>query len=410
MAICSIACTAKGTGFDLPDQDAYAIGRGMAFVATADNPSAIYYNPAGITQLQGNNLRMGVFGISLEPTYESPSGESFDNDEKLHGIPQFYYTRSLDNIPVSFGVGFYAPFGLGVQWPQDTGFRTLAIESKMAYYTANPVIAWRVLPGLSIAGGLQVSYAKVDLHQGMVWPEQNFDSFRFKADAWDVGYNVGILWKVHEKLYLGGTFRSEGTMGLSGHTEFFNREAFPPGLGVVPAFPEQRVAADADFPTPMKFIVGISYRPTPKWNIEFNADYTDWSGLNTINLKQSHAFPPLLPESIPLVLEWEPTWYYEFGVTRFIGENWLASAGYILNENSMPDANYSPFVADQERHFFSVGVGFRGRRYDVDLAYQFGYGPDRTVSGSAASAIGQTADGTYSFISHAVALSATLRF
>jgi len=31
-----------GTGFRLPDQDAFATARGEAFAATADNPSAIY--------------------------------------------------------------------------------------------------------------------------------------------------------------------------------------------------------------------------------------------------------------------------------------------------------------------------------------------------------------------------------
>src|SRR5262245_56879978 len=49
-----------GIGFRIPNQDAEAIARGNAFVATADNPSAIYYNPAGITQLEGHNAQIGV--------------------------------------------------------------------------------------------------------------------------------------------------------------------------------------------------------------------------------------------------------------------------------------------------------------------------------------------------------------
>jgi hypothetical protein len=52
----SCAVRLWANGFGLPDQDAFAMGRGEAFVATADNPSAIYYNPAGITQLKGDNL------------------------------------------------------------------------------------------------------------------------------------------------------------------------------------------------------------------------------------------------------------------------------------------------------------------------------------------------------------------
>jgi long-chain fatty acid transport protein len=55
------ALTLLATGIRLPDQDAFATARGEAFVATADNPSAIYYNPAGLTQLEGQDLRGGVY-------------------------------------------------------------------------------------------------------------------------------------------------------------------------------------------------------------------------------------------------------------------------------------------------------------------------------------------------------------
>src|SRR5512141_2677713 len=62
----------QAVGFRLPNQDPEAIARGNAFVATADNPSAIYYNPAGITQLEGNNLRAGIYFVSAGIDYTSP--------------------------------------------------------------------------------------------------------------------------------------------------------------------------------------------------------------------------------------------------------------------------------------------------------------------------------------------------
>ena len=100
----------------------------------------------------------------------------------------------------------------------------------------------------------------------------------------------------------------------------------------------------------------------------------------------------------------------QLGVTRYFDNGWHVSAGYIFNQNSVPSAHYNPLVADEDRHFFSVGVGRKGKQFDFDVAYQFGYGPDRTVSGSAPSAGGQTADGTYSFISHAVSVSVGWHF
>src|SRR5689334_21365595 len=39
---------------------ANALGQGNAFAAEADDPSAIYYNPAGLTQLSGTQLTVGT--------------------------------------------------------------------------------------------------------------------------------------------------------------------------------------------------------------------------------------------------------------------------------------------------------------------------------------------------------------
>lgn len=404
--------SAPATGFDLPDQDAFAVARGMAFVATADNPSAIYYNPAGITQLRGNNFRAGLYGLYIDATYKSPSpgAGTFNNREDLHVIPQLFYTYGPETLPLSFGLGLFSPFGLSSRWSQETGFRTLATEGSLTYYTINPVVAWRVRTNLSVAAGLTVNYADMDLQQGLVWPAQSLDRFRFKGDGWDVGYNLGVLWQPIEKISLGVTFRSPTKVNLQGHTEYYNQAAFPPGVGTVPAFPTQHASASADYPFPFKVISGISYRPTPKWNLEFDADYTGWSQLDTINVNQSAGFPPLLPQTVPITLQWESSWYYEFGATRYLGNGWSISAGYIYNENSVPDAHYNPLVADLDRHFLSIGTGFKGKRYDFDVGYQFGYGPTRTVTGSAASVTGQTADGRYEFFSHALVLSLGMHF
>ena len=73
-ALAAGAMMVQGVGFRLPNQDPEAIARGNAFVATADNPAAIYYNPAGITQLDGQNVRAGLYLVSPGIDYESPTG------------------------------------------------------------------------------------------------------------------------------------------------------------------------------------------------------------------------------------------------------------------------------------------------------------------------------------------------
>jgi len=75
--------------------------RGNAFAATADNPSAIYYNPAGITQLEGQNLSLGSYFISTDVHYESFTGKSASTKTGFQAVPQIYYTFSPKDSPFS---------------------------------------------------------------------------------------------------------------------------------------------------------------------------------------------------------------------------------------------------------------------------------------------------------------------
>src|SRR6266446_8102083 len=88
-------------GFRLPDQDAFATARGEAFAATADNASAIYYNPAGISQLDGANFRGGIYGIYFPVRYESPEGRNFYNKKDLQAAPQLFLTYKPQESPVT---------------------------------------------------------------------------------------------------------------------------------------------------------------------------------------------------------------------------------------------------------------------------------------------------------------------
>ncbi len=395
-------------GMRLASQDAFASARGEAFVATADNPSAIYYNPAGITQLEGLELRGGLYGIYLDLSFTPPppaNTNTFHTENHLAAVPQFFATCSPETLPVSLGLGVYAPFGSGVTWPQDTGFRAVAIESSLTYLTINPVLALKPASTLSIGAGLMVNYGNISLEQGLLRTEEPFANlFRFSGDGWSVGYNLGLLWQPHEKISIGASFRSSATVTMEGHTDIEQQ----------PIIPSTQRAAQADFTFPLTAIFGLSYRPTPKWNLEFNADYTDWSSFGTITIHQA---PPPFPvrQDVPVTLQWQASWMFEFGVTRYLDNRWHVSAGYVFNQNSVPDAYYTPLAADLDRHFFSVGAGRKGKRYDFDLAYQFGYGPARTVTGSTPSStparfVGQRADGTYDFISHAVLLTVGMHF
>ncbi len=401
---------ASANGFGLTDQDAFATARGEAFVATADNPSAIYYNPAGLTQLEGCDLRGGIYGIYYDPSYHTNRGNTYHSSDNLAAVPQFFFAYTPTTLPVSFGLGVYSPYGGSMSWPQDTGFRTVAIGGSLQYITINPVLAIKLLPSLSVGGGVMVNYAKMDMNQGLrpFYQPPNTNYFYFNGDGWSVGYNAGILWHPIDQLSFGASIRSSASVNLEGQTEF---EQYPGG------FAKTNRPAHVGFTFPQTIVGGLSYRPTPEWNLEFDANYTDWSSFGKVTIHQQPPVPyPMNPSgNIPVKLYWQSSMMYEFGATRYFDNGWHASAGYVYNENSVPNAYYSPLAADLDRSFFSIGTGYKGKTFNFDIAYQVSYAPTHTVTGSTPSSTpgqyaGQNANGNYGFTSQAVMVSAGWHF
>ncbi|HAV65461.1 MAG TPA: hypothetical protein DCY13_24190, partial [Verrucomicrobiales bacterium] len=353
----------------------------------------------------------GIYGLFLDPTYRPPAGapnagETYHLENQWAAIPQFFSTYAAKDLPLTYGLGIYSPFGGRASWPQETGFRTVSTEGSVTDIAIHPAIAWKITSTLSLGTGITVNYAKIDLEQGLLRTPRPFPNyFRFVGDGWRVGYNVGVLWQPVDEISLGATFRSATTLRAEGRTEFEQQPVIQPT--------ERDATTEYEFP--LTVTVGISYRPTPDWNLEFNADYADWSsfGKTTIRQRTPPPFPVL--QNIDVTLGWQSSWIYAFGVTRILRHGWQVSGGYAFSENSVPDHHYTPLAADLDRHVFSVGTGRRGKRIGFDVAYQFAYGPARTVSGSTppsqpAQFAGQSADGRYEFFSHGLLVTGQIDF
>ncbi|HKQ40544.1 MAG TPA: outer membrane protein transport protein [Verrucomicrobiae bacterium] len=393
-SILAATASVSGLGIRIPNQDAEANGRGNAFVATANNPSAIYYNPAGITQLHGHTLQGGVLNhIGLNYEYESGAGNQTDTEFEVIPVPQIFYTYTPDNSPAAFGIGLYAPFGLGLEWPEDSGFRTLAIESRLTFITLNPVVAYNLHPTLSVAFGPTLSYSKVELRQGIgVLPG---DEFRYEGDDFGVGLNAGILWQPHRQWSFGATYRGGTDLNYRGQSELRPFTA-PVGSSVKVQFP-------------LSLSGGISFRPTPKWNVEVAADWTDWTSVDNLVIKNANTLAGGTDFTLPL--KWHASWFYHFGVTRYFENGFFISAGYYFSENTTSERHFTPYVPDTDVHVASVGAGYKGQRWYWALAAQLFIGMERDVNDyQSTSLIGETANGKYNLLAPAVTFSLGHRF
>ncbi len=213
-------------GFRLPNQDPEAIARGDAFVATADNPSAIYYNPAGITQMEGWNLRAGVYAISPGVDYNSPSGATASVKSDFQAVPQFYFVYAPTNLPVSFGLGTYVPYGLSADWGNNNPFSTVAQSGNIFYLSINPVIAWRINSSLSVGIGPTINYSEATIEQAIFAQGNPYyvpgNQFSFNGDGWGYGFNAGILWQPHPMWSFGVNYRNGTDIKYQGHFTFFS--------------------------------------------------------------------------------------------------------------------------------------------------------------------------------------------
>jgi long-chain fatty acid transport protein len=364
-------------GVRLPDEDSQAVARGFADVATAENPSALYYNPAGLSQTASASAEVSLMLIDPTESYASADGKSFDLDQKTFAVPSAFAVvplAPLNGRHIEIGIGAYSPFGLSTQWPDSQStFRTLATSNSLFYKTGALAFSVPLLPGLSIGATWEYNNVHADLNRGLgIAPT---DRFHFAGNGDAPSESVGILWQPLPEHSLGLKFQAKTIFTVNGTVNL-------DPLNI--AYP-----AHVDWVFPENLVLGYSYRPTPAWNLEFDYDWTNWKRLQSIVL-----YSPVAPP-VPVVFDWQASNYYSLGATRHLNPFWSVSAGYVRVTNSVPTATFNPAVPDMDHNYISGGVGFTAGHWTVQTVLQLDPRETRTVSGSAPSPIGETADGKY---------------
>lgn len=370
-------------GFRLPNQDAYATARGSAFVATADNASAVYYNPAGMGQLDQEEVRLGSYLINFGIEADI-SGAEYNNNKKWQAAPQFFYANPGERF--SWGVGVYAPFGLGNEWPSTTPFRTITEKAKIDYVTFSPVGSYQVSEALSLGFGLTYNYTRINIRQGIGLAPG--DRINVSARDTGIGYIASMLWQPSAKHSFGGTYRSSVSHEYEGTTNV----SLAPG--------ELSTSFDLDMPDYL--LVGYSYRPDPRTNLEVNIEWGGWGKIGT----------PILTGTalgdVPYPFEWENGLIYEFGASRSYGD-YIYSVGYDYNQAVQTEEFYNPAVSDTDSHWLNLGIASEGERYQWAVSYQYGIS-EREIDGSVTNLVGESANGVYRLNAHTFQFSLGTRF
>lgn len=369
LVISIVVCTASGAtaaGFAILQQGTAAMAQGNAFVAQADDPSAVFYNPAGLMQLKRPEFYFNTVFSSTNRTYTSPAGSYTTAKHEIFIIPANYGVLPVHERVV-LGFGVFSPFGLGTTWPPEWAGRYLTTMSELKTFNLNPVVAVKVLDNLFFAAGLDVLYSKVQIQRRSVrvrfvpFPVPTEIKNDFEGDGFGVGYNVGLLYEPVEGVKLGASYRSEIKVTHSGDLKV---SAIDP------------VGGEAEVIFPPSVTWGAAYSRLKPFVFEFDVTWTGWSTYKNLTLHLSQPIPGITPFD-PLVTgitqekNWNDAWAFRFGGNYEIRPGMKARIGYIYDMTPVPNSTFDPTVPDANRHIFTLGGDTQIGRFTLGFAYNY---------------------------------------
>lgn len=387
-----LAGSVNAAGFRLADQDAKATGMANAFTSVADNASAVWYNPAAITDLEGNNVSLGTILVMPTMEHKNTSGTTDKIEEKTH-IPPHFYTTFKKSDRLSFGIGVNAPFGLSTEWDKATAnTRFVATKSEVQAVNYNLNAAAKMSEKLSFAIG--ASYVAVEATLNKM-----ANSFaptvpaNLEGDGSGMGYNAAVMYKYNDKMKFGVNYRSKVKATLKGDLTT---------TAVTP------VKADLTLPDMLQ--VGVSHQCTPKWLFAVEADYTNWTTYRNIIIKKQSDGSVVSTD----IKNWKSTWAFRLGSEYKYSDTLKFRAGSFYDMNPVKEERFETRVPDTDRVAFSVGAGWTRGNLTVDVAYMYLMFIERKIDGSlqdSATTGGTTVlDGKYNSKAHLPGITVGYKF
>jgi long-chain fatty acid transport protein len=422
------ATSAMAAGFRLPEAGAKAMGMGFSFVAQADDPSAIYFNPAGIVQLEGQNVMIGG-------TYIRENGAKFTGTTPLtlntgtglfdirsetqkdldFFVPNAYWTRKHSKN-LAYGVGIFAPFGLGQEYEnrQTSIFRNQVTKVEIMTLVVNPTVAWRFNDVFAVGVGLDFMYGKAKLEQtGVVrlgaapLDQVNIFELDLDGDGFAYGFNFGFLVTPSENWKFGAAVRSQFNLKIEDadvDVSNINGAVVPPGG--VPTHTE----ADTTLKLPATVALGVAY-VRDRLTLEVGLDWTLWQSFKEvfIDIRDN---TPFLPDSLR-EQNWKDVVAVRLGGEYRVTDQFAVRLGWYYDESPVPAETMSPLLPDADRFHYTAGAGYKLRNWTFDLSYMYVDKDDRTENNQineAPPSIGSGFNGEWTGDAHLVAFDVGYKF
>ncbi len=355
--------------------DTFGIGSkatalGGAYAAYANGPFAVYYNPAGLTQVKRPMISTG--GELMNPTLRLYDFRAIDaNGNEV----QPYNTTITDTSPtliipftgfvipitnrITFGFATYIPYGLHLKWESynNPGMYN-GFESYYLRIVATPTVAFKISDKLSIGFGVSIGRSYSGSERRLYAPSipalnNKVIKGNFK-DPVNYSYNIGIMYKPIDKLTIGLTYRSMT------HTHF---------SGTVKVVGVETVGAETSIDHPDQIQAGIRYTPTKSLSLEADILWTRWDLIDQYTVHFNHPLLGKTKEVFPR--NWKNTIQYKFGVEWKASKLLTLRAGYYYDPSPIPTNTFDILWPDGNKATYCAGVGLNFGRFSVDAAIQY---------------------------------------
>ena len=345
-----IVSVAYGGGFQLNEHGAKPMGLGGAFTAIANDASAVFWNGAGLSFLNGTNIILGAALIAPETKFRgvTPSTNISYMKNQVFYPPHFFVSYKLSN-DFSVGTGISVPFGLGTEWDSDWIGRYLAVKTELNVFSAPLVLSWKILDNLSISAGGSFSFATVTI-------TQKNPQFPFAGDAFiqlegddnsSFGYNFGLMWKPIEDVSVGASFRSEVNYKFSGTATSTGAEQLS---SVLPAG-----NISSELTTPLNIQGGVAVKVIDQLRLSADFQWVGWSSYDKLAVDFEN--PAYADISRPRL--YDDSYIIRFGGEYIIDKNISLLGGIYFDKNPVEPKYLSPSLPEADRIGLSIGVDAR---------------------------------------------------
>ncbi len=402
-ALLAMSGNAEAAAFALIEQSS---GLGNAFAggaAGAEDATTIFFNPAGMSRLKGNQVT--VAGSLIQPSIKfsntgstaaalQPFGDNGGDAGSLVLVPNTYMVMEVEPA-LRFGLGINSPFGLQTQYDPTWVGRFQAINSKIRTINLNPSFSYEMNDSVSLGLGLSYQHITGDLSNavnysaaagGLLGPNlEGVSSMSGSDSAW--GYNFGVLFNIAPDTRIGLSYRSKINYNLNGSVSFSN---VPAALQGQAALQNGNVSLPISMPD-MASISGF-HQLNDKWDVMADASWTGWSVMQQMVVTRSNgSVLQTTPEN------WTNTWRFSLGSTYHYNEQWLARVGAAYDQTPVPAAYLNARIPDNNRTWLTFGGQYKvSDTSKVDFGYAHLFVKDTSIANNQTATGAGDLVGTYS--------------